>query len=145
LKAQSKNALAFSNLRLQVIAKYKRELKTNVDGLCLQLMGTLEQLQLIFEVPDTIAEVEELMAEATPHWLLIHKRQALFDCKILPRCPMSIVLRRVAELDGCRQHVLSQVDGSAVASASAKKAVISYFADVTRLWVRMVRPHSAYF
>eukprot|EP00045_Choanoeca_perplexa_P003513 m.31561 g.31561 ORF g.31561 m.31561 type:complete len:754 (+) comp12088_c0_seq1:132-2393(+) len=98
LKAQSKNALAFSNLRLQ-------------------LMGTLEQLQLIFEVPDTIAEVEELMAETTPHWLLIHKR--------------------VAELDGCRQHVLGQVDGSAVASASAKKAVISYFADVTRLWEQM--------
>lgn len=37
-------------------------------------MGTLEQLQLIFEVPDTIVEVEELMAEPLPHWLLIHKR-----------------------------------------------------------------------
>eukprot|EP00730_Choanoeca_flexa_P003395 TRINITY_DN11394_c0_g1_i10.p1 TRINITY_DN11394_c0_g1~~TRINITY_DN11394_c0_g1_i10.p1 ORF type:complete len:753 (+),score=237.98 TRINITY_DN11394_c0_g1_i10:1426-3684(+) len=98
LKAQSKKAQALSNLRLQY-------------------MGTLEQLQLIFEVPDTIAEVEDMMKEELPHWLLIHKR--------------------VAELDNCRQHVLERVDSSSAASSSAKKAVTSYFADVTRLWKQM--------
>ena len=39
-----------------------------------QLTSTLEQLQLIFKVPETISEVQAEMKSERPNWLLIHKR-----------------------------------------------------------------------
>ena len=42
---------------------------------------------------------------------------------------------RIAELDTCKLHVLSQIDSSAVASLAAKRAVTGYFSDVDLLWV----------